>query len=110
MKQYLKDKLQHIEDDEDRDALRAASPTDSLRAGRLSPITNASAPPPLPSTVMSPSLRTSYKRVDDLEDSFGNSEMSVLSGGSMSETNRSMASSSLLLNTLTNKSARKGNR
>eukprot|EP00057_Strongylocentrotus_purpuratus_P008629 XP_011663103.1 PREDICTED: uncharacterized protein LOC105437790 [Strongylocentrotus purpuratus] len=110
LKQYLKDKLQHIEDDEDSDALRAASPTDSLRAGRLSPITNASAPPPLPSTVMSPSLRTSYKRDDDLEDSFGNSEMSVLSGGSMSETNRSMASSSLLLNKLTNKSARKGNR
>ncbi|XP_041481513.1 phosphatidylinositol polyphosphate 5-phosphatase type IV-like [Lytechinus variegatus] len=110
LKQYLKDKLQHIEDSEDSDAL-VASPSNSSRAGRLSPITNASVPPPLPNTIMSPSLRTSYKRDNDLEDSFGNSEISdaVLSSGSISETNRSMASSSLLLNTLTNKGARSGN-
>lgn len=109
LKQYLENKLQEIEENGDNEAVASSSTSTLSKVGHLSPITNASTPPPLPDNFASPSLRTAYKR-DDLDNSIGASEVSdaMLSSGSLSETNRSI-SSSMLLNTLTNKGARNRN-
>ena len=104
LRRYMAVTLKEAEEDEESSRAVSSSSGSLPRAGRLSPITSANAPPPLPANFSSPAMRTAYKR-DDMDDSFANSEIS-----DATDTNRSLSSTAMLLHTLTNKGARTKNK